>query len=67
MVTEGEALAMPRRDGVLSTSERLDTIKRKSIGRKTANSNAKWSRQPMTLKRLKKPKSHERDAPAPTN
>ena len=51
----GGALATPRRDGVLSKFRRPDAVNRKSTGRKAENSNVKFSRQPMTPNRLKKP------------
>ena len=49
----GEALATPRRDGMLSTFKRLDAVKRN--WQKGWKPDVKWSRQPMTPKHLKKP------------
>ena len=49
----GEALATPRRDGMLSTFRRLDAVNRN--WQRGWEPDVKWSRQPMTPKHLKKP------------
>lgn len=50
-----EALATPRRAGMLSTSKRLHAVSRNSLGGKAENSDVRLSMQPMTPKHLKKP------------